>query len=283
MRRRRGFTLVELLVVIGIIAVLISILLPSLSRAREAANRAACLSNIRELGTAFRLYGVTYKDAVPIGFMSQKQFSYVIHWNNDVGTNPPRESQMGLLYIAKAIKNGKAYYCPSEQDPQFQYDTDANHWVFDKNPPDPWLTVKGAFRHTRIAYNARPIAGWPTSGPNVPSLEPVFPYNNFVVAMPKLSKLKNKAIAADLIVDKSAVVKRHKKGVNALYANGSAQWVELSLLEKQGIWPQQGIVWKNIPAGVVDVNYNQHMLDERVNPVQGGPIGIWTVLDRASR
>src|SRR2546421_4401839 len=174
-RARAAFTLVELLVVIGIIALLVSILLPTLAKARESAKRTQCLSNLRQLGNAFQLYAITFKDGCPIGYMSQKQFSYVINWNNANGT---KVSQMGLLVLGNVLKAPKTYYCPSDDDPQFSYNTPDNVWPFDKNPPDPHLTQNG-LGHTRIGYSARPIADWPPSsgGPNIylPLLDPVYP------------------------------------------------------------------------------------------------------------
>jgi len=76
--RRAAFTLVELLVVIGIIALLISILLPSLARAKEQANAVKCLSNVRSIGSAMLMYANENKQRLP--FSGSRGTPYAEDW-----------------------------------------------------------------------------------------------------------------------------------------------------------------------------------------------------------
>src|SRR6266550_2828890 len=102
---RRGFTLTELLVVIGVIALLIGILLPALSKARESSRRAACLSNLRQLGQCLTMYSNAHKDCLPNGNGAQM-------WDDPLGQTTVMVAFTDMYKISPGV-----YHCPSDSDP----------------------------------------------------------------------------------------------------------------------------------------------------------------------
>jgi prepilin-type N-terminal cleavage/methylation domain-containing protein len=131
---RRGFTLIELLVAIGIIGVLLALVLPAVSRAREASRRAACLNHLRQIGLGLHNYHDVFQ-RFPAGAASSHQLSWHVSVLPQIG-----ETLLGMkfnfnegLYISKT-ENGKnnphglayvpLYLCPSSTEQKSQTSLD---------------------------------------------------------------------------------------------------------------------------------------------------------------
>jgi prepilin-type N-terminal cleavage/methylation domain-containing protein len=143
-RRCRGFTLIELLVVIAIIGVLVSLLLPAVQSAREAARRAQCTNNMKQFGLAVHNYHDTW-GALPMGempgglsphvailpFLEQTQVYNAFNFNAAEPSNPLASARW-IWTHPSSITAGRtrvsSYVCPSEVNTNYANDG-YNFWA----------------------------------------------------------------------------------------------------------------------------------------------------------
>lgn len=117
-RRRGAFTLVELLVVIGIVGVLMGVLVPALTSARASARKIACMSNLSQIGKAIHLYSVEYNDSIPVGpkappFLSPADFYPSTGTPTSlVSLRNGKPVGLGLLLQAHLSQQPKVLFCP---------------------------------------------------------------------------------------------------------------------------------------------------------------------------
>jgi len=252
--KARGFTLIELLVVVAIIALLVSILLPSLSRAREQARRAVCLSNLHQCGVGFSQYAVDYKYVLPMrgGYTYDIREQKNYHLKASYSSPNTREPiNYGALYGKYCGKEGLFYYCPSGT--QYTYSNQTNGWktflatsTSDPNYPIQGVTFGGYTYAATVDAGCFPLEGArrvPVPNPNLLIYEPNWQqyegatddkdlgpsqmnYRSWIQT--QMLNPKNKpyigkyhALMSDSLVQS---VPNHPAGHNVLYLDYHAKW-----------------------------------------------------------
>ena len=261
-RRTTGFTLVELLVVIGIIALLIAILLPSLNKAREAALRVKCLAQLNQLGALIFVYAANNHGNMPIGAMSLNGGA-AVNLNEEYITDE-MYTGMGfksLVNTAGTAWNGQplaaAWVDPANPDQNGLLNTTAVPSIpVSVDPIEQWLTIQTsgygfpAVSWTPCVYSTSYVycgvgLGLPLNALNTAVNPSVNTGSSYIKNYSSIAKdLRQPGFDKTLLADKvywhyqlgfyapHKILRYHGSptttGMNEVYADGHGAWVNLS-------------------------------------------------------
>lgn len=192
-----GFTLIEMLTVMAILAVLTGLLLPVVARSREQARKTVCMNNLRQIGMALSLYATNHAGLIPpTGNVPWRAIEHI--WDGTL--NPPR--YIGLGYLHEKFGYGvkpQMYYCPSAEG-RNRMDWQDHSWsCWEKVGPD-WAraTCGTSYVYRETGFGANKILG---HNPDTP------------------------AMAMDFQIEVELRRNHFLQGENILFYDGSVKWV----------------------------------------------------------
>ena len=223
--RWSGFTLVEMLVVLGIIIVVMGILIPAVMKSRRSSRQAACASNLRQIGALILIYADSNQDLVPMGMTAipengatnplspEAKWQTLPVWTCYLVVGGAPTCNLGALFGARLLsgENAKILYCPSDIDERLAWKLWQPRYPARgaDMPGDLTLRVSYIGRHVPQLYKhtllakPQPQVLWP--GP----------------VIPRLDDFRNKALYAERRSHGSDGDPR----MNVLYQDGSVKFV----------------------------------------------------------
>lgn len=195
--RKKKFTLLELLIVIAVIALLLSLLLPSLGRAREKAKRYVCMSNLKQLYNFALLDAKKNKDKILAyyGRSGYKQSNYFISKGSTF-------YNFGHLYKTYEDEIVNVLFCPSESSSWMMFDTSNNPWP----PPVSSANVRSSYN----MYPTKFLSENSSLKKNLPRIQ---------------VEMDGKPLYADNFVKSNSLNSRHVEGLNVLWVDGTVKWI----------------------------------------------------------
>ena len=228
---RCGFTLIELLIVIAVLTMLLGILVPTLSRARELARRAKCSMNLHNIGTAWQQLWAENERRFPglgrpdgHGDDTISQFDYAIIQGR-------KFANTGVLYQQGFLDSPDVFICPTivKSIAQPWFDDLAGAFMADK--PNPWPPAEGqSARHTRMTYGTRRMAYYDDSslaGPDPAPPPAPCKHEGIMLRKVPLAGIKNPgsfSFMADCFNWPFVAEYSHVPGVNVLYLSGRVKF-----------------------------------------------------------
>ncbi len=209
---RKGFTLVELLVVIAIIAILAAILFPVFSRAREQARKSSCLSNVRQLGLAAQMYTGDYDETLPPYSVATVPVAY---WPN---------------LLDPYVKNRMTWVCPSYE--RSVTNPSANASTYGTNYAIRGKALAEFGRSSEIllyADSEGAYAGSPSKNAGCNGFTEGF----LRVYDPVEQAMGTQTSCKTYLQTTAGASDRHLGGSNVAFVDGHAKWVKQDTLIKQ--------------------------------------------------